>query len=80
MPLDGNVRDAAMLHTCLALARASGDCGEDSNISLRVLCTCRTRCLSGQLLIEASKAVAADATELPNFGLEVTYDHGISEG
>jgi hypothetical protein len=32
------------------------------------------RCLSGPLLIETStKAVAADAAELPNFGLEVTY-------
>jgi hypothetical protein len=31
-------------------------------------------------LIEVSKDVAVDATELPNFGLEVTYDHGASEG
>ena len=27
-----------------------------------------------------AQRVAADATELPNFGLEVTYDHGASDG
>ncbi len=45
-----------------------------------MLRTGRARCLTGPLLIEASEAVAAHATELPNFGLEVTYDHGSSEG
>ena len=31
-------------------------------------------------MVEVPKAIAVDATELPNFGLEVTYDHGASEG
>jgi hypothetical protein len=43
------------------------------------------RRLALQLLVEApnAEAVAADAAELPNFGLEETYDHGnhgVSEG
>jgi hypothetical protein len=45
-----------------------------------MLRTGRARCLTGPLLIEASEAVAADATKLPNFGLEETYDHGSSDG
>ncbi len=36
--------------------------------------------MAGPLLVEVPKAVAVDATELPNFGLEVTYVHGTSEG
>ncbi len=70
----------AALHTFLALARAPVCCTEHSEISLGVLCTCRARCLTGPVLVEVPKAVAVDATELPNFGLEVTYDHGASDG
>ena len=70
----------AALHTFLALAGAPVYCTEHSEISLGVLCTCRARCLTGPLLVEVPKAIAVDATELPNFGLEVTYDHGASDG
>ena len=70
----------ATLHTFLALARAPVCGTEHSEITLRALCTCRARGLSGPLLVEVPKAIAVDATELPNFGLEVTYDHGASEG
>ena len=64
--------------TFLALARAPVCCTEHSDVTLRVLCTCRARGLTGPLLVEVPKAVAVDATELPHFGLEVTYDHGTS--
>ena len=73
----------ATLHTFLALARAPVCGTEHSEITLRALCTCRARGLSGPLLVEVPKAIAVDATELPHFGLEVTYDpcdHGLSEG
>ena len=73
-------RVARAYRTFLALARTPVRPAEHSDVSLGMISTCRARCLAGPLLIEASKAVAADATELPNFGLEVTYTHGTSEG
>jgi hypothetical protein len=51
VPFDGNAKDAAILHTCLALASASVDCGENSNVPLRA---CRTETATGlavQLLV-----------------------------
>ncbi len=35
MYFDGNARDAAILHTFLALASASVDCAENSDVPLR---------------------------------------------
>ena len=51
MPFDGNAKDAAILHTCLALASASVDCAENSDVPLRA---CRTKTafrLAVQLLV-----------------------------
>ena len=51
MRFDGNVRDAAILHTCLALASASVDCAENSEVPLRA-CRTKTACrLAVQLLV-----------------------------
>ena len=51
MPFDGNAKDAAILHTCLALASASVDCAENSDVPLRAGRT-KTACrLAVQLLV-----------------------------
>jgi hypothetical protein len=48
---DGNARNAATLHTCLALASASVDCAETSDVPLRA-CRTKTACrLAVQLLV-----------------------------
>ena len=51
MYFDGNVRDAAILHTCLALASASVDCAENSDVPLRAGRTWLARRLAGLLLV-----------------------------
>jgi hypothetical protein len=49
---DGNARDAAILHTCLALASASVDCAENSDVSLHAACRTKSACrLAVQLLV-----------------------------
>ncbi len=51
MRFDGNARDAAILHTFLALASASVDCAETSDVPLRA-CRTKTACrLAVQLLV-----------------------------
>ena len=51
MRFDGNVRDAAILHTFLALASASVDCAENSDVPLRA-CRTKSACrLAVQLLV-----------------------------
>ena len=51
MPFDGNAKDAAILHTCLALASASVDCAENSDVPLRA-CRTKSACrLAVQLLV-----------------------------
>jgi hypothetical protein len=48
---DGNARDAAILHTFLALASASVDCAENSDVPLRA-CRTKSACrLAVQLLV-----------------------------
>jgi hypothetical protein len=52
---DGNARDAAILHTCLALASASVDCAESSDVPLRA-CRTKSACrLAVQLLVGIAK-------------------------
>ena len=51
MRFDGNVRDAAILHTFLALASASVDCAETSDVPPRA-CRTKSACrLAVQLLV-----------------------------
>ena len=51
MRFDGNVRDAAILHTFLALASASVDCAENSDVPPRA-CRTKSACrLAVQLLV-----------------------------
>ena len=51
MPFDGNAKDAAILHTCLALASASVDCAENFDVPLRA-CRTKSACrLAVQLLV-----------------------------
>ena len=67
-------------HTFLTLARAPVIPGGQHPEAARVGGACLARRLALRLLEEIAQRVAADATELPHFGLEVTYDHGASEG
>ena len=68
-------------HTFLTLARAPVIPGcQHPDEAARVGGACLARRLALRLLEEIAQRVAADATELPHFGLEVTYDHGASEG
>ena len=70
-------------HTFLTLARAPVIPGGQHPEAARVGGACLARRLALRLLEEIAQRVAADATELPDFGLEVTYDHcdyGILEG
>ena len=59
----------------LALARASGSGAENSNVSFGGFRTGNAQCLSREVLVEVSKAVAADAAELPSLGLEIACGH-----
>ncbi len=70
----------AEYRTFLALACTSVRPAEHSDVTLRIFRTRFAECLAGLLLVEVPEAIAVDATELPNFGLEVTYHHGASEG
>ena len=59
----------------LALARASGSGAENSDVSFSAVGTGNAQCLSREVLVEVSKAVAADAAELPRLGLEIACGH-----
>ena len=62
----------AILHTCLALARAFVRCAENADVSLRARRTSEATRLAVQLLVEIAEPIADDAAGLPALGLEET--------
>ena len=70
MLLDGDIRHIAILHTCLAKARASVRCVENSKVALSAWCTRRAIGLALELLVEIAQIVTAYAAELALVRLE----------
>jgi hypothetical protein len=63
---DGNARNAATLHTCLALASASVDCAENSDVSLRPFRTKTATGLTVQLLVGIAQTAHRIAPPAPH--------------
>ena len=72
MLLHGDTRHIAILHTCLALARAPVLRVENAEVSLRARWTSRAIGLALELLVEIAQNITAYAAELALVGLEVT--------